>query len=381
MPRYFYLLTLSLAAAIPEPKDAVAAFAAGDWEALHKRFTERMRGALPPERLKSVVEAQAGSCKPPAAPPVRDPGPEGREIFTYRIDCEKRTVGLRLTVETSGEIAGLFLVEPPAAPGELVVVTDQYRLPARITTPAGPGPWPAVVLVHGSGPHDMDETIGPNKVFLDIAEGLAKRGVAAVRYVKRTKQYAGSLSQSLTLKEETIEDAVSAVKLLRATPRIDSKRIYIVGHSLGAYAAPRIAAADPSVAGLVLLAGNTRPIDVLIDEQVKYLGGTPEQAAAIKASIGEAYRKDLDAQPPVPLAATLKQPMLILQGERDYQVTMEDFAGWRKLAGPRVTLKSYPKLNHLFQEGEGKSTRAEYAQRTPFSDEAIADIAKWIASH
>ena len=86
----------------------------------------------------------------------------------------------------------------------------------------------------------------------------------------------------ITLREETIEDAVSAAGLLRGTAKIDGKRIFVIGHSLGAYAAPRIGVADPALAGLILLAGNTRPIDVLIDEQIAYLGGTEAQAAALK---------------------------------------------------------------------------------------------------
>jgi fermentation-respiration switch protein FrsA (DUF1100 family) len=76
----------------------------------------------------------------------------------------------------------------------------------------------------------------------------------------------------------------------------------------------------------------------------------------------------------------LKTPLLILQGERDYQVTMDNFAAWKKgLAGrPNVTLKTYPKLNHLFIEGEGKSTPADYEKPGHVSEAVIADIAGWI---
>lgn len=249
--------------------------------------------------------------------------------------------------------------------------------PAKLTIPEGKGPFPAVVLVHGSGPHDMDETIGPNKPFRDIGDGLAERGIATLRYVKRTSQYGGRLPAGITLREETVDDAVSAVRLLRGNPQIDSKRIYVIGHSLGGYAAPRIGQADTAIAGLVVLAGNTRPFDVLIDEQVKYLGGSAAQATEMKQRIPEAYRKDLAADP-VAIARTLRMPMLILQGERDYQVTMEDFRGWQTLQGPRVTLKSYPALNHLFQPGQGKSKPAEYQMVAPFSPMVLDDIAKWI---
>jgi len=86
--------------------------------------------------------------------------------------------------------------------------------------PEGKGPFPAVVLVHGSGPQDRDETIGPNKPFRDLAWGLASQGIAVLRYDKRTKVHgammAGAVEQ-FTVKEETIDDALAAVALLRGT--------------------------------------------------------------------------------------------------------------------------------------------------------------------
>jgi hypothetical protein len=335
-----------------------------------------MQAALSPEKLQQIT-APFGRCQPPSDPPIASKPRPGFDTHVYKLVCENKTLGLSLTTDETGVIQGLFFVNPPTPSTGLAVTTGQYQLPAKLTLPEGPGPFPAVVLVHGSGPHDMDETIGPNKPFRDIADGLATRGIATLRYVKRTAQYGASLPANITLKEETVEDAVSAVALLRTTAKIDPKRIYVIGHSLGAYAAPRIGEADPAIAGLILLAGSTRPIEVLIDEQIKYLGGTPEQAANLKKSVPPSYLKDL-ATDPVPLAKSLKMPMLILQGERDYQVTMEDFKGWQTLAGPRVKLKSYPAMNHLFQPGQGKATPAEYQRIAPFSPVVLDDIAAWI---
>jgi fermentation-respiration switch protein FrsA (DUF1100 family) len=365
--RYAFLFVASLAAA--PPNEAAAEFAAGRFEAFRNRFSAEMKTAVPLERLRSL--ANFGSCKAPgAAAGVSKPRPQ-LENYIYRLECEKRTVGLSITTDAAGVIQGLYLVEPPTG---FSVVTGEYQLPAKLTLPAGPGPFPAVVLVHGSGPHDMDETIGPNKPFRDIADGLAAKGIASIRYTKRTRQYRPA---NITLDEETIQDAISAANLLRATPKIDPKRIYVIGHSLGGFAAPRIGKADPSLAGLVLLAGNSRPIGVLIAEQVKYLGMEPEQAAQMMLLMPEAYRDELSVDP-LPVAKALTMPMLILQGERDYQVTMADFQRWQTLKSPRVTLKSYPALNHLFQPGQGKSTPLEYQMAAPFSPMVIDDIAAWI---
>jgi uncharacterized protein len=377
------LLLLAFAQlAVTPPDQAAVEFSNYNWPALQARFSPQMKDAVGTIKLR-LLEA-LGKCRPPVLPASATPGKNGMVRFVYRVECERQTIGLALTSAADGLIHGLFIVAPPAPTsaasdgGGLVVVTGQYRLPAALTLPAGAGPFPAVVLVHGSGPHDMDETIGPNKPFRDIASGLAAKGVATLRYTKRTSQYGASLPANITLREETIEDALSAVALLRKNPKLDPKRIYVIGHSLGAHAAPRIGQADPAIAGLVLLAGNTRPLDTLIDEQIRYLGGTPAQAVQMKGAIPEAYRKDLAAHDPVAIARGLKMPMLILQGERDYQVTMADFKGWQPLRSPRVTLKSYPALNHLFQAGEGKSTPAEYQKAAPFSAAVIADIAAWI---
>jgi dienelactone hydrolase len=243
--------------------------------------------------------------------------------------------------------------------------------------PEGKGPFPAVVLVSGSGPNDMDSTVGPNKPFRDLAEGLAAHGIASIRYTKRTRQYGPKLGKDITLAQEILDDAVSAVKLLRATPGIDPKRVFVAGHSLGGYAAPWIGQADPSLAGLIILAGATRPVDVLIDEQVRYLGVDPARGEEIKKMMSDAYRAEV-SRDPVPVARELKMPMLVLQGARDYQVTLTDFAGWKKIEGPRVTLKLYPAMNHLFQPGQGKSLPMEYRMVAPFSPVVIDDIAEWI---
>jgi hypothetical protein len=374
------LLLLAFAQlAVAPPDQAAAEFAAFQWPALQARFSPQMKAALGMEKLRELEAL--GKCRAPELPAVSTPGRNGMVRFVYRLVCERQTVGLALTSAADGLVHGLFLLPPPAAQrdgGGLFVVTGQYRLPAELTLPAGEGPFPAVVLVHGSGPHDMDETIGPNKPFRDVANGLAARGIATLRYMKRTREYGASLPAGITLREETIEDALSAVALLRRTPKVDAKRIYVIGHSLGGYAAPRIGQADATIAGLVLLAANTRPLDTVIDEQVRYLGGTAAQAAQMKSAIPEAYRKELAAHDPVAIARNLTMPMLILQGERDYQVTMTDFRGWQPLRSSRVTLKSYPLLNHLFQQGEGRSTPAEYQKAVPFSPAVIADIAAWI---
>jgi dienelactone hydrolase len=295
---------------------------------------------------------------------------------------------------------------------DVQITTGDWTLPGTLTLPKGDGPFPAVVLVHGSGPEDRDETIGANKPFRDLAWGLASSGIAVLRYDKRTLVYKAKSAtppESITVKEETIEDALSAVKLLRVTRKIDLKRVFVLGHSLGGMLAPRIGAADAQIAGLIMMAGSTRLLPDMMVIQTQYLAeldGTVsddekariaqlqkavEQIKNLKpgdtgnyAGAPAAYWLDLDAYDPVKVARTLAQPMLILQGERDYQVTVsEDFKGWQEgLADhPNVTFKTYPTLNHLFLPGEGQPNPNEYAVPGHIPAAVISDIAAWIKAH
>ena len=151
----------------------------------------------------------------------------------------------------------------------ILVQSGEWLLPGNLTIPTGTGPFPAVVLVHGSGPNDQDETIGPNKPFKDLAWGLASQGIVVLRYEKRTKQYPEKVNmmlQNFTVHDETIDDAIAAIDGLMTIPAVNQSHIYLLGHSLGGMLAPQIASQDHRIAGLIILAGNTRPLEDLILE-------------------------------------------------------------------------------------------------------------------
>ena len=211
------------------------------------------------------------------------------------------------------------------------------------------------------------------------------------------------------MQAETIDDALSAVAQLRTTDGLDPKRIFVLGHSLGGMVAPRIGQADPQIAGLIMLAGClSRPLEDVMVEQARYVLSLKEKPSAEeKASLAEfestaakvkkltaadasssallkgappAYWLDLRQHDPLAIAKGLKQPLLILQGGRDYQTGQVDFDRWKEAlrAQSRVTFKLYPKLNHLFIAGEGKSTPEEYLQPGHVAEPVVADVAEWI---
>lgn len=306
---------------------------------------------------------------------------------------------------------------PPASDAvvesEVTVGAEPWLLPGTLTLPTAEGPLPGVVLVHGSGPHDRDETIGPNKPFRDLARGLAARGVATLRYEKRTKAHRkrmAELAQTITVEEETVADAALAAALLGTRPEIASGRVYVLGHSLGGTVAPRIAAKAPGLAGLVILAGSTRPLEDLVLEQFLYislsdgrqgkgeaeaLSNLAKQVSAVKDEalkdsapgvlklpfgVPAGYWLDLRAYDPARAASQLDLPMLFLQGGRDYQVTAADFESWRAALRSRnnAVFVWIPNVNHLFIAGKTKSVPLEYF-RSGHVDPAVIDIiAEWV---
>lgn len=309
-------------------------------------------------------------------------------------------------------LALLSLAPLPAAwvERDVTVGSGEWAVSGTLTLPDAKPPFPAVVLLHGSGPQDRDSSLGPNKPLRDIAHGLATRGIAALRYDKRTFQHRQRLAAALdiTPRQEVFDDALAAIALLAQTPNVDPKRIFIVGHSMGATLAPRLAAmATPKLAGIALLAAAARPTPDLLLEQLAYLRTQPEnqspEALARIAEIEKAAEKLRHLSPdetgfilgapvaywrwwadyqPLNEAAQLSLPIFIAQGERDYQVTMTDFDLWRKAlaAKPNVTLKSYPNLNHLFQPGAGRSKPSEYLTPGKVDATLLDDLAAWIQS-
>jgi dienelactone hydrolase len=398
-----------------------------DFRAAVREFDEAMNKALPGDALEKLwkqVVKQVGALRE-----VR--GVRSEKIRTFDIvfvacHFEKANLDVKVVFNPEKQVTGLSFVspKPPVPPktppyarpdayaeSEVVVVSGEYRLPGTLTVPKGDGPFPAVVLIHGSGPNDRDETVGPNKPFRDLAWGLAAQGVAVLRFDKRTHAYGPKLvKEKITLKEEVLDDAVAAAAFLRKQAKIDPKKVFLLGHSLGAVAGPQVGGRDPDLAGLILLAGCTRPLEDVILDQVTYLlslqppseEGKKEleklkkQVAKVKdpglspdtpgeelplGGVPGAYWLSLRGYDPAATAARLSMPVLVLWGERDYQVTGDDFAGWKKaLEGrPRARLKSYPKLNHLFMEGEGKAKPAEYMEKAGnVAAEVIDDVAAWI---
>lgn len=408
----------------------VGELAAHQFSQVEQQSDDQLRAALPAEKLAEVwgsLEAQVGKFQQIRGVVVSHPA-AGVTLVTLVCQFEHTDLDALLPFNSAGQLIGLRL-RPSASEAStwtspeyarpdtfaeraVTVTTGRWQLPGTLTVPRGAGPYPAVVLVQGSGPQDADESIGPNKPFKDLAWGLASRGIAVLRYTKRTKQYgAASVAnpETFTVAEETEDDAQSAVALLAGQPEIDPRRVFLLGHSLGASMAPRIAAADTHISGIIMMAGAVTPMEKLAIEQVRTIAARenvpPETVRKQLTSLGaeakeiespnlkpgtmvkflgvdmpSSYWLDLRAYHPDRVAAKLHIPILVLQAGRDYQVPQSEFALWKQaLAGHRnVTFDLFPDLNHLFMAGTGPSIPSEYLNPGHIAEPVIVEIAAWI---
>jgi dienelactone hydrolase len=488
---------------------------AGDFETIREMFVASLQSMVSADALRASWAAELDKLGPitGVGAPITEPAGNGVAAVKLPVTFERGERTIVVAVAAGGRLGGLQMApaeaaapivpwEPPpyADPGSFDEhdVLDGY---GTLSVPRGPGPWPAVVLLPGSGPNDRDGTLGRNKPLKDVAWGLASRGVAVLRFDKITygRRAEQARRSDFTPTDEYVPDALAAIELLReqrpneqgpqqgskdprtvepetngpgataqalsrqatehpaadrpaAEPRAAEPpagqppaaehlaadppaaeppaaerpapeppttnhpaitRIFVLGHSLGGTVAPRVAQAAPDVAGLILLGGGAEPLHRAALRQVRYLAGLnpataattqpmvdalTRQAAAVDSpdlstataaadlpfGVPAAYWLDLRDYDPAALAATLGKPILILQGGRDYQVTVaDDLARWQTgLADqPDVTVHVYDADNHAFFPGAGPSTPAEYEPAQHVDPQVIADIAAWISRH
>ncbi|BCJ40558.1 hypothetical protein GCM10010168_81080 [Actinoplanes ianthinogenes] len=367
---------------------------AGRFEALAGMFTPEMRAVVSPETVRVAwsVQTAGAPCTPgDAAGEAAGPG-----LFRVRqpVHCATGDFQIVFSHDTSGRLHGLRLAplattawQPPpyARPARF---TEHDTGAGTLSLPHKTGPHPAVILLPGGGQQDRDGTDGARKPLKDLAWGLASRDIAVLRFDKPLPER--------TLTEEYVVPALAAVRELREQrPAVDPDRIFLLGHSLGGKAAPRVAAAEPGIAGLILLAAEAIPMQrsaqrvarhlaardpgpageamvAAVDRQVATVdeGLTPETPASdLPFGFPASYWLDLRDYDPVRTAATLRRPMLIMQGGRDHQVTVaDDLARWRAALGDRddVRFRVLRTREHMFYRG------------THVDPAVIRKIARWL---
>ena len=340
----------------------------------------------------------------------------GLATVTTTAEFENLGIIITLTYNDEGKIRGIWFNFAPDDSiyqpidtdlfTEQVVLIGEYELKGVVTTPDNMENYPVVVLVQGSGQSDFDETIGVNKPFRELAHGLAEKGIASIRINKRLYQKPVLAHNQLTIWDEYMDDIYAAIDYAKANI---SENVFVIGHSLGGMSAPKIAL-DNNLDGVVMLAGTIRSLeDVILDqsaatieankeysktEKEGILKATQDGVAAVKALTADATEpvlgipaeywlslRDLDTENI--LKNRLTVPVLVLQGEADFQVYMDkDFAYMQSVLGDKenIQFKSYPGLNHLFmpQSLPGVMDVTEYTAENHIPQYVIDDIAAFI---
>jgi hypothetical protein len=414
--------------------DIIRLAQAGQFDQICERFSPQLRTVVSSEVLQagwSSEIARDGQVTSIGAP-VSDPTHGGATTVRIPVTCERAAFTLLVTITDSDQLAGLQIApisaaaptapwQPPDyadltafAEHDVLLGPHELAVGATLSVPTHPASLPAVVLLAGSGSQDRDETLGSNKLFKDLAWGLASRGVSVLRFDKVTLAHPEAVraNPDFTLVDEYVPHAIAGVRLLQEQPDIDPERVFLLGHSLGGAIAPRIAQAEPTIAGLILLAGTAEPFHRSLLRQTRYVASlNPDTAAASEPAIQKLARQielvddpELSAATPASelpfglpatywldlrdhrseqIAAELDRPMLILQGGRDYQVTIAgDLHRWESTlaARPDVTVRVYGADNHFFFTGTGPSSPAEYEPPQHMDLRVITDIATWLTS-
>jgi dienelactone hydrolase len=350
---------------------------------------------------------------------------ENREDFysvVTTLKFENVYMDMVLTINQDNQVSGLFFrpseytgdleQKPPYVDESKIIEEDVefdckgFKMYGTLTVPKNQRSFPIVIMATGSGPNDRDEKIGANKPFKNIAQGLGGLGVATLRYDKRTLTHGAEIAKlpEFNIDNEYTEEVAAAIDYL--STKYAGRNIYYLGHSMGAFMAPRVMNKNSELRGVVMLAANARPLEDLVLEQTEYImvetgDVNAMRLALIEKAVAEVkkinnleveveepllldvskeYWLSLNQYDPLKEAKNIKGQVLIVQGQRDYQVTMTDFNIWRdKFANNKSWhFKSYEDLNHLFMSGQGKSLPKEYMKPAYVAEEVITDIARFI---
>lgn len=423
-----YIVFLSLlmwtAAAQTPLQDVVAQLNNGKYRKVHRCFDATMQDAISKKQLVAVwqnIVQMGGKLK--SVENVETKKREDGIIQTGLLKFEKITFKIRLAQGNDKKISGLLVTHLGYQPASYTkglgtgkkrinFSSDSLELTGELMVPVGCNNCALVVLVHGSGPGDKDETIGPNKIFYDLALGLASKGVATFRYDKRFHTYPELMSKQFDLYDETINDAIAALLAVQNDTSLTFGTYAMLGHSLGAYSMPLIAdSLRRRLDGAILFSANARRLEDLIEYQMKYLTGfdaliTDDEEQMIientarARNIRQGNYSDSTAADVLlaywpgkfwkgiadynPVATVLKNdttPFLILQGEKDYQITMEDFAMWENAVGnkPNIKMKSFEGLTHLFTPTDAEiGSPQDYFIPNNVDEKVINEIAMWV---
>lgn len=332
---------------------------------------------------------------------------EGAVYFYSTFD--KQTLDVVVPLNENLEVNGIFVNNHKeffqTDNNSLSITNDGISLPGTLLLVKENNQKKMVVLIHGSGPQDRDQTIGQLKPFKEIADYLFAQGISSYRYDKRTLVAPKSFNEKSTPEDEVVADVRIIVSYLKE--HYPEYQIILLGHSLGAYLLPRIINTSSAVSKAIFLAAPARGFDRILLEQVTYLNQldslnvSNEMLNRVKTQVELLHSdkfnlKVASTELPLNLSASywdyllkykpLKEvkllylPMFFAQGGKDYQVSETDFNLWKQILfkNTLARFKFYPDLTHLFFFSQDVPSPKDYNKSEPMNKEFLKDLSEFI---
>lgn len=413
--------------ALQVAREILEALAEGRYEEAYERSTPPMQEAVKEPQGYEAIWSQL--CAYGEYQQILDLNLQENSVYTTVLaDCRfgETVLTLQITLDQEFLFNGFFInaaltrpmqrqEEKAEAETLLIRPGEEDETAAQLLLPEGEGPFPAVILIHGSGPLDMNASVYGFNLFEKMAEALCEKGIASIRYDKYTFAHASLLNEeamkTFTVSREYFDDVAACAKILAADPRIS--HIYLLGHSQGGMLVPRmlLEIKNEKISGGVLLASSPLPLweiqyaqnltaieNTFGQERFEALAMLEEERekAASLPFLTESELEDLTVfglpavyqrdEMSVDAAGAVREaglPLLIVQGGNDWQVTPENgIEQWkRRLTGvDGITYLEYRQMNHLLAEQNGKPAgdETDYQNLRGISKEMIADLAEWI---
>ncbi len=414
---------------IREAKDAVRLFVEAKYDSLYAKFDENMAKQFTTETLEVIwnkLENNYGKFEMIKSAQLL---PNDKMwMVDLTIGFINQDVSGKITYDSTNNIAGIFFTQankksdfykiPNYADTSLFYEQNisfgdsQWELEGTLTIPKNViGNAPLVILVQGFGSHDRDLTLGKNKIFKDIAWGLASKGIAVFRYDKRTFTYQNKVAKQIDLDfdDVIVDDVLAAINKLHASGLVNNKKIYVAGHSLGGYLLPRVIKNSDKLAGAIFLAPLGRNIAEVMLDQYKYFANMDgkiddNEAKSIKAfttqvnnskialqndrilpkdlpfGLPGSFWKYLDNYKLEEFAKDVNIPTLFLQGKNDFQVTEKDWKIWESIFSNKkdCTMMKLDNLDHIFHNSLANPTPQDYLKYNHVDKTLVDAIFNWL---
>ncbi|MCQ6536078.1 alpha/beta hydrolase [Bacillus mycoides] len=394
-------------------------FQKNDFDQLYKNVTHEMNSKLPKDEFASKWNAlisQLGPALDTESEVFSSKDKNGKVSITTV--HRKNNLQTTFVYTKDGKVTDVQtqlqpLIVKPEKGGKweessIKVGYNEKKLNGLLTLPKGVEKPPVAILLQGSGPNNMDSIIGTglNRPFADIAHGLAENGIASIRYDKRSYAYPNDVSDVET---EYLYDAKEAVRLAKEDKRVDSNRIYLIGHSQGGLLGPKIAQDNPEIKGFVSMAGTLRRLEDIVltqttlrleqenlsnERKKEELDNTKAGVDKIKKlnssdktevilGYPASYWNSLNKIDGASIVKNLSIPMFIIQGTTDFHVLEKvDYKLWQETLEDKdnVSFKVYPGLSHLFMPGGSadKFDGSIYNKPAHVDSQVIKDVSGWI---